>query len=155
MQIGDGIAGRLQGSRGKGHTAGGLRPDADGVIDKVRGKPGVFNLLNREIAGELMNDSTDHFQVGQLLSPYLGEIMSHGCGKGHAAMCIRMHQEAMTMWKKESHPAEPVTAQGLYYWRRAVLLTLREEGLLDGEAFHRVLERLNKLEEETAEWEKE
>ena len=66
-QVGDGITSGLHGGRGEGHAAGGLRPDANGVIDEVGCEAGIFDLFDGEIPGELVNDGADHLQMSQLL----------------------------------------------------------------------------------------
>lgn len=66
-EVGDGVAGGLEGGGGEGHSACGLRPDAGGVIHKVDVKAGLFDLLDGEVAGELVDDGADHLQMRQLL----------------------------------------------------------------------------------------
>lgn len=66
-QVGDGITSGLHGGRGEGHAAGGLRPDANGVIDEVGCEAGIFDLFDGEIPGELVDDGADHLQMSQLL----------------------------------------------------------------------------------------
>lgn len=66
-EVGDGVAGGLEGGGGEGHSACGLRPDAGGVIHKVDVKAGFFDLLDGEVAGELVDDGADHLQMRQLL----------------------------------------------------------------------------------------
>ena len=66
-QVGDGITSGLHGGGGEGHAAGGLRPDANGVIDEVGCEAGIFDLFDGEIPGELVNDGADHLQMSQLL----------------------------------------------------------------------------------------
>lgn len=48
-------------------AAGGLRPDANGVIDEVGCEAGIFDLFDGEIPGELVDDGADHLQMSQLL----------------------------------------------------------------------------------------
>lgn len=70
-EVGDGVAGGLEGGGGKGHSACGLRPDAGGVIHKVDVKAGFFDLLDGEVAGELVDDGADHLQMRQLIGTTL------------------------------------------------------------------------------------
>ena len=69
-QIRDGIALNLQECCGKRSSRGGLGIDADGVIHKIWGKCGLLNLAIFQIAGQLMNDSTYHFQMPQFFCTY-------------------------------------------------------------------------------------
>ena len=66
-QVGDGITSGLHGGRGEGHAAGGLRPDANGVIDEVGCEARIFDLFDGEIPGELVDNGADHLQMSQLL----------------------------------------------------------------------------------------
>ena len=70
-EVGDGVAGGLEGGGGEGHSACGLRPDAGGVIHKVDVKAGLFDLLDGEVAGELVDDGADHLQMRQLIGTSL------------------------------------------------------------------------------------
>ena len=62
-QVCDRVAGGLESSRGERHAAGGLRPEAGGVIHIVIGEALLFNLFHGKITGELMNDGADHLNV--------------------------------------------------------------------------------------------
>lgn len=62
-QVCDRVSGGLEGRRGKRHAAGGLRPEAGGVIHIVIGEALLFNLFHGKITGELMNDGADHLNV--------------------------------------------------------------------------------------------
>lgn len=70
-EVSDGVAGGLEGGGGEGHSACGLRPDAGGVIHKVDVKAGFFDLLDGEVAGELVDDGADHLQMRQLIGTTL------------------------------------------------------------------------------------
>lgn len=70
-QVGDGITSGLHGGGGEGHAAGGLRPDANGVIDEVGCEAGIFDLFDGEIPGELVDDGADHLQMSQLIGTTL------------------------------------------------------------------------------------
>lgn len=73
-QVGDGITGGLHGGGGEGHAAGGLRPDANGVIDEVGCEAGIFDLFDGEIPGELVDDGADHLQMSQLYCTLMMDI---------------------------------------------------------------------------------
>ena len=62
-EVGNRIAGGLEGGGGERHAAGGLRPEAGGVIHIVIGEALLFNLFHGKITGELMNDGADHLNV--------------------------------------------------------------------------------------------
>ena len=61
----DGCGGPGKSGRGSGINAG-------GVVDKVGGKCTILNLLVRQLAGQLMNDGSDHLQVAQFLCTHIG-----------------------------------------------------------------------------------
>lgn len=62
-QIGDGIAGGLEGSGRKRSSAGCLRPETSRVIHIVIGESLFFDLLCSQVSGQLMNNSADHFHM--------------------------------------------------------------------------------------------
>ena len=62
-QVCDRVAGGLESSRGERHAAGGLRPEAGGVVHIVVGEALFLNLFHGEIPGELMHDGADHLDV--------------------------------------------------------------------------------------------
>lgn len=62
-EVGDRIAGGLEGGGGERHAACRLRPEAGGVVDVVIGKTLFFDLLRGQIPGELMDDGTDHLHM--------------------------------------------------------------------------------------------
>lgn len=70
VEVGDGIAGRLEGGGGKGSAGGGLRPYADGVIHKVGREAAFLNFFQTQIFGQLVYDGADHFQMGQFLGAH-------------------------------------------------------------------------------------
>ena len=59
----------------EGHPRGGDGVDPRGVIHKVGGEGGVLDLLLGEIAGELVENGGDHFQMGKLLGAYLTSVI--------------------------------------------------------------------------------
>ena len=80
-EVGDGVAGGLEGGGGEGHSACGLRPDAGGVIHKVDVKAGLFDLLDGEVAGELVDDGADHLQMRQLYCTPMMDIKKQPKGR--------------------------------------------------------------------------
>lgn len=54
----------------EGNSRGGDGVDPRGVIRKVGGEGGFLDLLLGEIAGELVENGGDHFQMGKLLGAY-------------------------------------------------------------------------------------
>ena len=62
-EVGDWIAGGLEGGGGERHAACRLWPEAGGVVDVVIGKALFFDLLRGQISGELMDDGTDHLHM--------------------------------------------------------------------------------------------
>ena len=62
-QVGDRVAGGLEGGGGERHAAGGLRPQTCGVIHIVVGKALFLDLLYGEIPRQLMDDGADHFHM--------------------------------------------------------------------------------------------
>ena len=61
----------------KGHPRGGDGVDPRGMIHKVGGEGGVLDLLLGQVAGELVEDGGDHFEVGQLLCTDVGQDPHH------------------------------------------------------------------------------
>lgn len=62
-EVGDRIAGGLEGGGGERHAVCRLWPEAGGVVDVVIGKALFFDLLRGQIPGELMDDGTDHLHM--------------------------------------------------------------------------------------------
>lgn len=141
-QVGDGIAGGLKRCRRKGRTAGGLRPDAGGVIDKIGRKAGALDLLDGKIPGELVDNGTDHLQMCQFLGTRIVGVTSHTKWQGTRRAPHTLLQEVMRVWKEEHPEKTPATEEWLRRWRQAVLRTLREEGLLNGEQMRWLEEHL-------------
>ena len=80
-EVGDGVAGGLECGGREGHSACGLRPDAGGVIHKVDVKAGFFDLLDGEVAGELVDDGADHLQMSQLYCTPMMDIKKQPKGR--------------------------------------------------------------------------
>lgn len=75
-QVGDGVAGGLDGAGGPWEAGGGGGIDAGGVVHKVGGESGVCpDLLVGEVPGQLVDDSRHHFHMAQLLGAYRGAEM--------------------------------------------------------------------------------
>ena len=75
-QIGDGIAGGLDGAGGPGEAGGGGGVDASRVVHEVGVKPGGLDLVLGEVPRQLVDDGADHLQVAQLLGAYRGTKMA-------------------------------------------------------------------------------
>ena len=83
VQVGQGIAGRLQGGRRKGIAGRGLRIDAGRVVDIVGVKAAGLDFSRGEVAGELEDDGADHLGVAKLLGADVGQhalalLIGHG-----------------------------------------------------------------------------
>ena len=68
-QIGDCVPLALKNRCRKRHAGCRLRVDPGRMIDKIRIKPGLLDLLGREIAGELIDNRRNHFLMGQFIRP--------------------------------------------------------------------------------------
>lgn len=71
-KIGDDVPGDLHGGSGPRIAGGELGINARGVVHKVSVKPGGSDLILREVAGELMDQSAHHLQMAQFLCAYQG-----------------------------------------------------------------------------------
>ena len=72
-QIGDGVAGGLDGAGGPGEAGGGGGVNPGGVVHKVGGESGIIpHVLVAEISGELVDDGRHHLHVAQLLGADIG-----------------------------------------------------------------------------------
>ena len=85
--VGDGVALGLEIGRGEGHSCGGNGVDPGGVIHEIGIKTGLLDLLHGEVAGKLVHDGADHFQMGQLLRADVREsadnvLVGHGIPLG-------------------------------------------------------------------------
>ena len=75
-QIGNGVAGGLDGAGGPGEAGGGGGVNPGGVVHKVGGESGIIpHVLVAEISGELVDDGRYHLHVAQLLGAYKGVKM--------------------------------------------------------------------------------
>lgn len=70
-QVGDGIALGLEGFCREGPACRRLRINAGCVIDIVRLKVAFFDVVNRNIPRELVNDCADNFKMRQLFSAWM------------------------------------------------------------------------------------
>ena len=75
VQVGDDVPLHPHVLHVEGHPRGGDGVDPRGVIHKVGGEGGVLDLLLGEIAGELVENGGDHFQMGKLLGAYLTSVI--------------------------------------------------------------------------------
>lgn len=73
-QVGDGIALALEFTGILRDTACRLRPYRQSVVDIVGTKVGSLDLLRGQIAGELVNDGGDHFEMGDLNGTWMLEM---------------------------------------------------------------------------------
>ena len=64
-QIGDGIAGGLDGAGGPGEAGGGGGVDAGGVIHKIGIKALGLDFSRGQVPGELVENGGDHFHMRQ------------------------------------------------------------------------------------------
>lgn len=103
-EVGDGVAGGLEDWRRRRHSACGLRPDAGGVIHKVDVKAGFFDLLDGEVAGELVDDGADHLQMRQLLGTDIIE-QAGDPAVGHGELL----RKDSAGWRPVRHPARRTT----------------------------------------------
>ncbi len=76
-EIGDQVTFALELAGIEGNTAGRLWPDAYGVIHIVSFETAVFNLLHREVFGELMYNCRYHFQMRQFFGTDIGIEIAH------------------------------------------------------------------------------
>ncbi len=74
-QIGDHVASDLHRGGGPWITGGKLGIYPSGVIDEIGVKAGGADLVIVQIAGQLVDKSTHHFQMPQLLGAYQGAKM--------------------------------------------------------------------------------
>ncbi len=82
VKVGDGVALGGDGHSIKGNTGGGLGIDPKTVVHEVGIQSGGLDLLLAQVAGELVNNATHHFQVGQLLGTHVVQD-SNRLGAGH------------------------------------------------------------------------
>ena len=79
VQIGDGIAGGLEGEGAERLAGGCHRVDAHGMIGEIWGEAAVFDLFDRQIIRQLMDDGGYDLQVPQLLRAQrsIGNVPMH------------------------------------------------------------------------------
>ena len=70
MQIGERVAGGLEGQRRKRLPGCRDRVDAGRMVDKVGVKTCFLDLRRSKVARELVDNCADHFHVRQLLGAY-------------------------------------------------------------------------------------
>lgn len=75
-QIGDCVPLALKNRCRKRHAGCRLRVDPGRMIDKIRIKPGLLDLLGREIAGELIDNRRNHFLMGQFFRTRFAVVMN-------------------------------------------------------------------------------
>lgn len=71
VQVGDGVAGGLEGQRRKRLPRSRDRIDAGRVVDEVGVEARFLNLRRREVARELVDDRADHLHMRQFLGAYI------------------------------------------------------------------------------------
>lgn len=64
-QVGERVAGTLEGRSGKRYAGSGLRIDARCMVDEVGIIAALNDLFGREIAGQLIDDGTNHFHMSK------------------------------------------------------------------------------------------
>ncbi len=72
-QVADDVALGLERFGRPRHAAGGDGVKAGGVVDKILVEALLFDLVNRQVARELVDDGADHFDVAQLLRADVGQ----------------------------------------------------------------------------------
>ena len=72
MEIGQNISLAGEGGGSKGRAGSSLSPYAYSMIHKIRLKTAAANFLQRQIPGQLVNNRTHHFQMGQFFCTYIG-----------------------------------------------------------------------------------
>ncbi len=87
VQVRDGIALGLEVGGGKGRAAGGLGPDAQGVIDIVGVKALRLDVVHAKAARQLPDDRGDDLQMRQLLGANIGQ-QRHGVAAGHGVALV-------------------------------------------------------------------
>lgn len=71
MQVGDGVAGGLEGLRRKRLPRRRDRIDTGRVVDEVGIEARFLNLRRRKVARELVDDRADHLHMRQFLGAYI------------------------------------------------------------------------------------
>ena len=74
-QVADDVALRLERGRRPRHAAGGDGVDAGGVVNEIFVEALLLDLVDRQVARELINDSADHFDMAQFVSTTMLSVM--------------------------------------------------------------------------------
>ena len=77
VKVGDGIALHLEFAGVKGNSSRSLGPYANGVVNIILVKAALFDLLHGEIAGQLENNGSNHFQMCQFFRADVGIEIAH------------------------------------------------------------------------------
>ena len=80
------LAGHTGGAVGEAGGGGGV--DAGGVVHKVGGEGGFFNLVHGKVPGQLMDDGADHFQMPKFVRPIRLSAEAAPAGAGTASVSL-------------------------------------------------------------------
>lgn len=89
-QVGDRVAGRLEGVCVPRHAACRDGIESGGMVDEIGVEAACLDLLGREVAGELIHDRADHLHMRELLGTDVGEdadrlVIGHTVALGKVA----------------------------------------------------------------------
>ena len=77
VEVGDSIPGALELAGTEWLSAGGLRPDGEGVVNIIFVKAGGLDLLRCQILGKLVDDGCHDLQVAELLRANVSKCSCH------------------------------------------------------------------------------
>ena len=80
-EVGDDVAGGLDGPGAPGEAGGGGGVDPGGMVHKVGGKGGILDLILFQVPGQLVDDGADHLHVPQFLRADRGSKRATGAEK--------------------------------------------------------------------------
>ena len=80
-EVGDDVAGGLDGPGAPGEAGGGGGVDPGGVVHEVGGEGGVLDLILFQVPGQLVDDGGHHLHVTQFLRADCGSKRATGAGK--------------------------------------------------------------------------
>ena len=109
---GGSLDGEIRG--GEGDACGGDGVDACGMVDEIGVESRLFDLLGREVFGQLVEDGGDHFHVCELLGADVGEdtddiAVRHGIALVEVTQCRAElavgTAEVFFMMIKKGHPS--------------------------------------------------
>ena len=80
-EVGDDVAGGLDGPGAPGEAGSGGGVDPGGVVHEVGGEGGVLDLILFQVPGQLVDDGGHHLHVTQFLCADCGSKRATGAGK--------------------------------------------------------------------------